>query len=144
VRCASDSHLHSTCTHRLRRLTTGTCPTHSPLPVSRAGPGPAGNLALATRLEYFFASVALATARQAQQPKPVCVQLRPSAVNVTLPAFTAERWRLIPPAVGRSAANSPHTAVAVGRRERQTDRRTPHRYIDPAPCTMLAVPVVDI
>jgi len=38
---------------------------------------------------------------------------------------------------GRSAANPPHTAAAVDRRaDRQTDRRTPDRYIDLAEYAM--------
>ena len=45
------------------------------------------------------------------QDSRVCVQPRPSAVNVTLPAFTAERRRLL--ISERSAANPPHTAAAV-------------------------------
>ena len=36
----------------------------------------------------------------------------------------------------RSSANQPHAAAAVDRRDRQTDGRTPDRYIDPAPHTM--------
>jgi len=37
----------------------------------------------------------------------------------------------------RSAANQPHAAAAVNRRDRQTDGRTPDRYIDPAPHTTM-------
>ena len=74
----------------------------------------------------------------------VCVQPPLSAVNVTLPAFTAERrhllrrycWALAPaaqcypsvsPAPGRSAAKHPHAAAAVDRWDRQTDRRMERR-----------------
>ena len=40
----------------------------------------------------------------------------------------------------RSAANQPHASAAVDRRDRQTDRRTPDRFIDPAvPHTMRIV-----
>jgi len=35
-----------------------------------------------------------------------------------------------------SAANQPHAAVAVDRRDRRTDGRTPDHYIDPTPHTM--------
>jgi len=81
-------------------------------------------------------------------PKQVSVQPPPMAVKVTLPAFPAERRRLLhsarsaPAAIDqyilparRSAANPPHAAAAVDRPE-QTDGRTDgwtfDRYIDPA------------
>jgi len=67
----------------------------------------------------------------ATQLKPVCVEPRPSTLNMTLPAFAAERSRywlidgtrrpqslLIGPG---SATNQPHAAAAVGRRDRRTD-----------------------
>ena len=63
----------------------------------------------------------------------VCVQPPPSTVNVTLPAFAAERRRLLqgarsaPAAIDRyllparrSAANLLHAAAAVDRWDRQT------------------------
>jgi len=93
-----------------------------------------------------------------RQLKQVCVQPSPSAVNVTLPAFAAERRAaagLLLRAsaccttiaarlqlhidllhAGRSAANPPHAAAAVDRWDRQIDRRTLDRYTDPAPHTM--------
>ena len=51
------------------------------------------------------------------------------------------RCRLIYPAGGRSAANPPHAAAAVKRRDRQTNGRTLDRYIDPAPPIMRAVSI---
>jgi len=66
---------------------------------------------------------------------------------MTLPAYAAERVRRVP-AINRYllqapalAANQPHAAAAVDRRDRQTDGQTPDRYIDPAPHTMLAVSI---
>jgi len=59
----------------------------------------------------------------------VCVQPRSSAVNMSLPAFAAERrccWRLAPAAVDRrSAANPPYAAATVERwdRDGRTDTR---------------------
>jgi len=38
----------------------------------------------------------------------------------------------------RSASNAPTRTAAVDRRDRQTDGRTPDRYVDPAPYTMRA------
>ena len=76
----------------------------------------------------------------------VCVQLPTSAVNVALPASAAVRRRAAAPrccgtgraaidryllAAGPTAANPPH-AAAAGERDRQTDGRTPCRYVDPA------------
>jgi len=64
---------------------------------------------------------------------------RTSALNMTLPAFAAERrrlWRYRLIACTRrrrSAANQPHAAAAVDRWNRQTDGRTFDRYVDPAP-----------
>ena len=70
-------------------------------------------------------------------PKQVSVQPPPMAVKVTLSAFPAERRRLLhsarsaPAAIDqyilparRSAANPPHAAAAVDRRNRQTDGQT--------------------
>ena len=59
-----------------------------------------------------------------------------SAVNVTLPAFAAERRAAAPLLLGdryvlpakHSAANPPHAAAAVERWDRQTDGRTPDCY----------------
>ena len=72
----------------------------------------------------------------------VCVQSPASAVKVTLPAFAAERRRLLhgacsaPAAIdryllpaGRSAANSPAAMVAVDRWDRRTDGRTDARSL---------------
>jgi len=72
-----------------------------------------------------------------------------SAVNMTLPAFAAERraaaraaaplpcarrCRSMSPADGGSAANPPHAAAAVDR----WDGRTPDRYMNPAVHAMRA------
>jgi len=48
---------------------------------------------------------------------------------------TAGTWRPISDAGPRLhlAANQPHAAAAVDRRDRQTDGRTSDRYIDPVP-----------
>ena len=60
--------------------------------------------------------------------KQVSVQLRVSAVNITLPAFVAgrrcRRCRSISPTRRRSAANPPHAVAVVDWRDRQTDGRT--------------------
>jgi len=74
----------------------------------------------------------------------VPVEHHPSAVNVTLPAFAAERRRLLHSAhscrwislpAGRSAANPPAAVAAVNRWDRlvdrQTDDRPLHRLPDP-------------
>ena len=83
--------------------------------------------------------------------KQVCVELPTSAVNVALPAFAAarraaapcscvaeraviERYLLYPP------SHRIH-ALVVGEWHRQTDGRTPYRYVDPAAHTMRTVPV---
>ena len=62
----------------------------------------------------------------------VSVEPRPSALNMTLPAFAAERrrlrqisinsWYTRPQGIQQSAPNQPHAAAAVDRRDRQTDR----------------------
>jgi len=52
------------------------------------------------------------------QKRNKSVQPRPSAVTMTLPAFAAERQRLLWIDIfcpGRSAANPPHAAAAVDR-----------------------------
>jgi len=67
----------------------------------------------------------------------VRVEPRPSALNITLPAYAAERrlqaYRLsidICCRRPRSAANQPNAAAAVDRRHRQTDGRTDgHRTV---------------
>jgi len=61
--------------------------------------------------------------------KLVCVEPRPSALNMTLPAFAAERRRRIP-ATDRYLQQT--ATAAVDRRDRQTNGQ-PDRYIDPAP-----------
>jgi len=78
---------------------------------------------------YFVLFLALALIQ-------VCVHPPPSAVNVALPAFAAERRAeaplLLSAAIdrylrhaGRSAANPPHAAAVVDRSSTgQTDRRT--------------------
>jgi len=74
----------------------------------------------------------------------VCVEPRPSVLNMTLPAFAAECGRRSEISIDIccprpnlcSAANQPHAAVAVDRRDRRTDGRTPDHYIDPTPHTM--------
>jgi len=70
----------------------------------------------------------------------VCVQLPTSADNVTLLAFAAAERRaavrrvidryLLP--AGPTAANPPQRYAVVDRWDRQTDRRTPYRFTDPA------------
>jgi len=53
-------------------------------------------------------------------------------------AAAAATARYLLPA-GRTAANPPHTAAAGEwdkQMDRQTDRRTPYRFIDPAPHTI--------
>ena len=66
----------------------------------------------------------------------VCVEPRPPALNMTLPAFAVSagacsRYRSIAgnavPAATRDRANLPqmHPAAAVDRRDRRTDIRTP-------------------
>ena len=67
------------------------------------------------------------------------------AQNVALPAFAAARRAAIDRDLLPTepiAANPPHAAAAGGR-DRQTDRLTPYRFIDPAPRTMQAVPIID-
>jgi len=69
------------------------------------------------------------------------VQLHASANNVTLLAFAADYRAAAPsPAVavdrcrlaaGHTTASPTHTAAVVDRRDRQTDERTPYRYIQP-------------
>ena len=64
------------------------------------------------------------------QKRNKSVQPRPSAVNMTLPAFAAERQRLLWIDIfcpGGSAANPPHAAAAVDRWDRRTDARPFHR-----------------
>ena len=67
--------------------------------------------------------------------------LSPLAVNLTSLTFAAERRRactrrlqlsidILP--TGRSTANPPAAVAAVDRWDRQTDGRTPDRYIDVA------------
>ena len=53
------------------------------------------------------------------------------------PTAAATDRYLLP--AGHPAANPPHTAAAVDRQDRQTDGRTPDRYIDPAPHCMTIV-----
>ena len=70
-----------------------------------------------------------------------------SAVNVTLPAFAAERRATAPSLLGdryvlpakHSAANPPHAAAAVERWDRRTDGRP--IVTDTAPHTMQAVSI---
>jgi len=65
--------------------------------------------------------------------EPVCVEPPSSALNVTLPAFAAERQRLQHGAAAsidmccrrrRSAANPPAAVAAVHQRDRRTDGQT--------------------
>jgi len=56
------------------------------------------------------------------QPQHACAEPPPSALNMTLPTFAADRRRpsyLLP--AERSAANPPAAVTAVDRRDRQTD-----------------------
>ena len=61
--------------------------------------------------------------------KEICAETPTSAVNVTLPAFAAQRgacsWYavLAPEAIARSAANPP-LPLSIGVRDRRTDRQT--------------------
>ena len=68
------------------------------------------------------------------------VEPRTSALNITLPAFAAERAcvsaRVSYRSISLSAANQPPAAAAVDRQDKETDGWTPDRYIDPAPHTM--------
>jgi len=76
---------------------------------------------------------------QPSQIQQVCIQPRPLAVNMALPAFAAER---------RAAAPCYRSSVACDRAvskqflrycngtDRRTDRRTPDSCIHPAPHTM--------
>jgi len=73
--------------------------------------------------------------------------LRTLADSVALPAFAAERRaaaRLRLTAGPPTAAN-PHAAAGcggqMGQTDRQTDGRTPYRSTEPAPHTMLAMPL---
>jgi len=70
----------------------------------------------------------------------VCDEPPPSVLNMTLPAFAAERRRMQHGARSYqsiAAANPPADVAAVDRWDRETDdRQTPVRYIDPAPHTM--------
>jgi len=74
--------------------------------------------------------------------KQVCVEPRPSALDMTLPAFAAERRRRVP-AIDRYLLQAPALSSKPAARrccsrstEGRTDGRTPDRYIDPAPHTM--------
>ena len=63
------------------------------------------------------------------QQTSLCFQPHPSAVNVTLPAFAAERAQLIRgmhrrPPLSISVSYPQATAAAVDRRDRQTDGQT--------------------
>ena len=88
------------------------------------------------------------------EKKQACLKLPTSADNVALPAFAAECRaaalcccgaggaeidRYLPP-IRPTASNPPH-ADAAGKCDRESERRTPYRYIDPAPHTMWAVPI---
>ena len=83
----------------------------------------------AVRRRVYRVACAPAAAVQTCVTTVVCVQPRSSAVNMSLPAFAAERrccWRLAPAAVDRrSAANPPHAAATVERwdRDGRTDTR---------------------
>ena len=79
------------------------------------------------------------------------VQLPTSADSVALPTFVRctpllrlllsachaaiDRYRL------PTCSNPPHVIAVVDRWDRQTDRLTPYRYVDPALHTMPAVPI---
>jgi len=54
---------------------------------------------------------------------------RRAAVDMDWKAAAAIDWYKLP--TGPTVANPPH-AVAAGECTRQTERRTPYRYIDPA------------
>ena len=93
-----------------------------------------------------------ATAHSRTVIKQVCVEPRSSALNMTLPAFAAECGRCSrcrPTAAGTrrsqlstdiccprpcSAANQPHAAAAVDRRDRRTDGQTDTRPLH-RPCS---------
>ena len=80
------------------------------------------------------------------QKKQVCLKLPTSVDNVALPAFAAE-CRAAAPAVQQSigishpSGRQHQTRRTLLQRENGTERRTPYRYIDPAPHTMWAVPI---
>ena len=87
------------------------------------------------------------------------VQPSTTAINVTLLAFAADRrvamrraaaaalqlgarrCRSISPTRGEPSSKRPHAAAAVDRWDRQTDGRTPYRFIDHAPHVMRAMPL---
>jgi len=86
------------------------------------------------------------------------VEPRPSALNMTLPAFAAERgrlqeisiddWYTVPAAIDRPApALSSKLAAcrcccrSTGQTDVLTDGRTPERYTDPAPRTTRAASI---
>jgi len=65
----------------------------------------------------------------------ICVQLPTSAHKVTLLAYAAAR-RAHSSKPHRSGVRRPNNGT-----DRETDRRTPDSFIDPAPCTMQAVSI---
>jgi len=79
--------------------------------------------------------------------KQVSFESRPSALNIMLLAFAAERRRRLQISIDiccrrlRSAANPSAVAAAVNRWDRQMDRQTDgqnKRYTDPTPHIMRA------
>jgi len=88
-----------------------------------------------------------------------CIQLPTSAVNVALPTFAAaqnavapcccsagcaaNKQHLLP--VGSTVTNLPQCCCSrqMGQTDRQTDKQTPYRYIDPALHTMRAMPITE-
>jgi len=63
------------------------------------------------------------------------------ATAAQVPAADIDRYAVRGPRPG-SAANQPHVAGAVNRRNRQTDGRTPDRYVDPPPHTVRAASIM--
>ena len=73
----------------------------------------------------------------APELKRVCVQPRPLAVDMTLPAFAAERCPVLP----QSGCQSCCSAAVTGQTDGRTDGRTLHRYTDLVPPTVRAMPL---
>ena len=80
------------------------------------------------------------------ETKQVCVEPRPSGLNMTLPAYAAERRRLQlfdryllqAPALSSKPAARRRCCRSTGQTDGRTDGRTPDSYIDPASLAMRA------
>jgi len=100
---------------------------------------------LKTELAFFFVTrSALSEDKRSMDlgktsGKTICVEPSPSALNTFAAKRGLQACQLsidICCRRPRSAANPPADAAAVDRWDRQTDGRTPDRYIDLAPRTM--------